>query len=88
MTERQRQEERAWRTCEYVYRWHYLCDDNVTFSAIAPSEAGAFRVLNAERPGMHARFDGCTSVPAPPIDGRLVGGVPVRPAAWAALRAP
>jgi len=58
-TERARQRE----ACKgpYLYRWHYICDDGADFSAIAPSEAGAFRVLNAERPGMLAKFTGCTN---------------------------
>lgn len=73
-TERHHQEEAAFRKCEYVYRWHYLCIDNATFSAIAPSEAGAFRVLNAERPGILATFDGCTSVPCLPLARRIFEG--------------
>lgn len=56
--ERDKQEERERklaarheRACrEYVFR----CFDGQPFRAIAPSESGAFRVLNAERPGMHA----------------------------------
>jgi hypothetical protein len=58
-TERERQKQ----ACKgpYLYRWHYICDDGASFSAIAPSEAGAFRVLNAERPGMRARFTGATN---------------------------
>jgi hypothetical protein len=46
-----------------VWRWHYVCADGETFSAIAPTEPGAFRVLNAVRPGMLARFDGVTACP-------------------------
>lgn len=36
----------------------YLCDDGEPFSAVAMREAGAFRVLGAERPGMMARYLG------------------------------
>lgn len=56
----------------YVYRFHYLCSDNTTFSAIAPTEAGAFRVLNAERPGVIAeRFIGYTTCPIETRAGQL-----------------
>lgn len=60
-TERQRQELTA-REQQHVHRWSYVCDDGEPFSAIAPSEGGAFRVLNAERPGMRARFVGYINV--------------------------
>jgi hypothetical protein len=69
--ERSKQEHAAWRTAKSVQRWHYICDDGETFSAIAPTEEGAFRVLNAERPGVGARFDGSTYVPAGPLDLRI-----------------
>lgn len=36
--------------------WNFKCEDGEFFSAIAPSESGAVRVLNSERPGMLARF--------------------------------
>ena len=53
MTERQRQERIAFASdAETVYRWHYLIDAEHTFSAIALTEDGAFRVLNAEHPGV------------------------------------
>ena len=45
---------------DMAYRWDFLCADGAPFSAVAPSEAGALRVLNAERPGMHAMFEGRT----------------------------
>lgn len=48
-TERERQF-RATNSCTYVYR----CEDGQIFSAVAPTESGAFRVLNAERPGISA----------------------------------
>ena len=70
MTERVRQAHAAFHTCEEVSRFHYVCSDGFTFSAIAPTEAGAFRVLNAERPGVLARFDGSTPVPARPLSLR------------------
>lgn len=71
-TERKRQEKTAFMKCEYVYRWHFLIDGGKeTFSAIAPSESGALRVLNAEKPGIHAKFDGCTSVPCKPLSMRV-----------------
>lgn len=50
MTERERQAENA--TSVYTYE----CNDGEIFSAAARSESGAWRVLNAERPGMLARF--------------------------------
>jgi hypothetical protein len=43
--------------------WLFNCHDGETFSAVASTESGAFRVLNAERPGIHATF----GVPAPCI---------------------
>lgn len=53
MTERQRQERQAFASAaEIVCRWHYLINGNRTFSAVALTEAGAFRVLNAEHPGV------------------------------------
>lgn len=67
ITERLRQESAAFETCEAVYRFHFLCGDGFTFSAIAPTESGALRVLNAERPSMPAAFAGRTPVPAPPL---------------------
>jgi hypothetical protein len=35
----------------------YKCEDGNDFEAIAPTETGALRVLNAERPGMRAELD-------------------------------
>lgn len=64
MMERKRQELIAFGNSAFsVYRYHYLCDDGTTFSAIASTESGAFRVLNAEIPGMIARFVDKTPVP-------------------------
>lgn len=84
MTERQRQERNAFAFCEHVYRWHFVCLVNdlneYTFSAIAPSRSGALRVLNAERPGIDARFDDCTSVPVQGNRERVYGGEVVRAA--------
>lgn len=57
-TERERQEAVA-RTQPYTYTWVFDCADGEVFRAIAPSQAGALRVLNAERPGIEARFTGC-----------------------------
>lgn len=34
------------------------CDDGEGFSCVAPTESGAWRVLNAERPGMRAELEG------------------------------
>lgn len=67
MTERKRQHHKAVEVASSehgnVWRYHFDCDDGETFSAIAPSESGAFRVLNAERPGIGARFDGVSFCP-------------------------
>ena len=68
MTERRRRqlaavEAAAQRRGGVVYRYHYVCDDGGTFSAIAASESAARCVLNAERPGMGARPDGRTHCP-------------------------
>lgn len=69
-TERRTQETAAKLTCETVMRYHWVCADQTTFSAIAPSRDGAFRVLNAERPGMLARPDGSTVVPCISLEVR------------------
>jgi len=53
--ERQTQEERA-RQAGGGSRYYYKCADGETFSAYAVNEAAAFRVLNAERPGMMAEL--------------------------------
>ena len=67
MTERERQEAAAIRLGDGVscQEWQYLCADGETFSAVAPTESGAFRVLNSERPGMLANFVGSLTVLAP-----------------------
>lgn len=70
LNERKKQEHAAWRNNIYVYRFHFFCDDGETFSAIAPTENGAFRVLNAERPCMLAQLDGVTTVPARDVETR------------------
>ncbi len=36
----------------------FRCDDGELFEATAATEKRAFRVLNAERPGMRARYVG------------------------------
>ncbi len=60
-TERQRQEKTAFETQENVKRFHFIAwDKSFTFSAVAPSEDGAFRVANAEHPGMMFTTDGVT----------------------------
>jgi len=64
-TERRRQEKATALLCPNAYRWHFECDDGFSFSAIAPSESGALRVLNSERPGVQAKFTSCS--PAPQI---------------------
>lgn len=69
MNERKRQELREEQLAKEAGRrtlrvWRFLCSDNVDFAAIAPSESGAFRVLNAERPGVTAQTMGFTEVPA------------------------
>ena len=76
-TERLRQERTAAIYCETVYRYHYVCQDNTTFSAIASIEAGALCVLNAERPGIHAIYTDRTPVLWPPRVRRQWSGVPV-----------
>ncbi len=68
ITERERQHVGAiWfasrQTIKSVRRFHFLCEDGETFSAIAPTEAGAFRVLNAERPSCRAEMIGATHCP-------------------------
>jgi hypothetical protein len=45
-----------------VLLWALLCDDDTTFTAVARSAAGAYRVLTAERPGLSARVTGCTDL--------------------------
>ena len=67
MNERKRQELREERFALRAGRrtlrnWRFLCSDNVDFEAVAPSESGAFRVLNAERPGVTAQTMGFTEV--------------------------
>ncbi len=52
-SERQTQQENAGPR-PFVYR--YRCADGEGFEAIAATESGAFRVLNAERPGMNAAY--------------------------------
>ncbi len=75
--ERHRQERAAAVYCNTVYRYHFVCSDNTTFSAIASSEAGAFLVLNIERPNVEARFVDRTPVPTPSRERRVWGGTPV-----------
>lgn len=41
-----------------VIEWHFMCHDGEIFRAVAPSEDGAFRVLNAERPHIQAHLEG------------------------------
>ena len=53
-TERERQYEMARAHGGHLYV--YACDDGEFFSAIARTEEGAFRVLNAERPKMRANL--------------------------------
>lgn len=54
-TERERQENVA-RLLGKGLLFTYRCADAELFSAIAMTESGAFRVLNAERPGMTAEL--------------------------------
>jgi hypothetical protein len=65
--ERRIQMDLAYAASGDVWRWHFVvhpgCPGAHTFSAIAPSESGAFRVLNAEHPGALATFDERTHVP-------------------------
>jgi hypothetical protein len=56
-TERERQEHTA-RSIRSASTYHFECSDGEPFSAVAASEDGAFRVLNAERPGITATFTG------------------------------
>ena len=56
-TERERQAFAA-ATAGERYTWTFHCDDGEVFSAVARTESGAFRVLNAERPGSAAGFIG------------------------------
>lgn len=53
--ERQRQEEIA-RRYPYPFTQVFECEDGEVFRAVAFGEDGARRVLNAERPGMRAKF--------------------------------
>jgi hypothetical protein len=56
-TERERQVQIA--TDEnQVWTHVFRCDDGELFEAVAATEKGAFRVLNAERPGRRARYCG------------------------------
>lgn len=54
-TERGRQELAA-KGSTTAREFEYLCADGEIFRAVAATEAGAFRVLNAERPGMLAEL--------------------------------
>ena len=68
MNERKRQELREEQFAlgagrRTLRNWRFLCSDNVDFEAIAPSESAAFRVLNAERPGVIAQTMGFTEIP-------------------------
>ncbi len=56
-TERERQAQRAIDE-EQVWTHVYRCDDGALFEAVAATEKLGFRVLNAERPGMRARYCG------------------------------
>jgi hypothetical protein len=60
-TERQKQEAKAKSMALLTRTYHYRCIDGAIFSAIAITEAAAFRVLNSERPGMQATYQGYTS---------------------------
>jgi len=75
-TERERQQQNAMDVAAVqgssVWRYHFLCSDGEAFSAIAPTEDGARRVLNAERPGIYARFEGYTHCP---IETRAAAGI-------------
>ena len=69
--ERSKQQALAYWTCHSVYRWHFICNGNeFSFSAIAPSQEAALQVLEAEYPGTHAKFDGCTTVPCHTLEVR------------------
>lgn len=56
-TERQRQEQIS-EDLNEIFTHVFRCDDGEIFVAIASSEKGARRVLNSERPNMHARYCG------------------------------
>ncbi len=67
MKERQRQREIANRQAEidaadFVQLHEFICSDDYVFRAISATEGGAWRVLNAERPGMLADYCGFRSV--------------------------
>lgn len=51
-TERQRQQEGAI-IVGHCYLYHFRCANGEGFEAVAVSESGALRVLNAERPGLY-----------------------------------
>lgn len=56
-TERERQEQNAMDAGE-IWTHVFRCNDGELFEAVAPTERAAMRVLNAERPGMRARYVG------------------------------
>lgn len=56
-TERQRQAQRAEDEGQ-VWTHVFRCDDGAIFEAVAETEKGALRVLNAEKPGVRARYCG------------------------------
>lgn len=56
-TEREQQEALVWfalRSGKRGFRYFYRLADGRTFQAVAMTESGAFRVLNAEHPGTTA----------------------------------
>ncbi len=55
-TERERQEMIASLLSDTGYRWHFACEGGESFSAIAASIEGAYRVLDEERPGVRSHF--------------------------------
>lgn len=77
-TERKRQELDAFRRCERVIRFHYLClpsagCEGFSFSAIAPTPLLALKVLSAEHPyASSVTYDGATEHPCPPLGRRTI----------------
>jgi hypothetical protein len=55
----------------------YACDDGEFFDAIAHTEAGAFRVLNADRPWMRANLSSTHALCD--VCGRPTSANPCRP---------
>lgn len=71
--------EHAAHTGGAVRRWHFISEiDGRTYSAIAATEGGAMRVINAESPGNPLIHNGSTNCPRASRAARLLrAGEPV-----------